>query len=110
MPERGMAKEKRRRHFMRNHFKKMAFAHQIEAESPISHPDRFTARIHLSHILALGMGSSSNVTINKTKSVSYFTNQWGTAMTTGFYYLAGTNEVAYCGDQEANGPAVQGTP
>ena len=50
----------------------------------------------------------ANVTINKTVSVSYFTNKWGTAMTTGFYYVAGTNEIAYCADQEGTGPGGVG--
>jgi len=47
---------------------------------------------------------TATVTINKTVSVSYFTNKWGTPMTSGFYYLAGTNEIAYCADQEGTGP------
>jgi len=50
----------------------------------------------------------ANVTINKTVSVSYFTNKWGTPMTTGFYYIAGTNEMAYCADQEGTGPGGTG--
>ena len=51
---------------------------------------------------------AANVTINKTVSVSYFTNKWGTPMTSGFYYLADTNEIAYCADQEGTGPGGTG--
>ena len=50
----------------------------------------------------------ANVTINKSANASYFTNQWGTPMTTGFYYVAGSGELAYCADQDATGPGGTG--
>src|SRR5665647_433418 len=50
----------------------------------------------------------ANVTINKSANASYFTNQWGTPLTTGFYYVAGSGELAYCADQEATGPGGTG--
>lgn len=50
----------------------------------------------------------SNVTINKSVNAAYFTNQFGTPMTTGFYSVAGSGELAYCADQEATGPGGTG--
>ncbi|MEI8201234.1 MAG: SpaA isopeptide-forming pilin-related protein [Eubacteriales bacterium] len=50
----------------------------------------------------------ANVTINKSVNASYFTNQWGTPLTTGFYYVASSGELAYCADQEATGPGRTG--
>lgn len=81
---------------------------------------RKTVNRLLSVILALGLlfgivpstlcawTAPANVTINKSANAAYFTNQWGTPLQTGFYYVAGTNEIAYCADQEGTGPGGTG--
>lgn len=52
----------------------------------------------------------ANVTISKSPSTNYayFTNQYGTPLQTGFYYVENTNEIAYCADQDATGPGGTG--
>ncbi len=51
-----------------------------------------------------GWSPPASVTINNAQHVSYFTSATGSSMETGFYYVAGTNEVAYCVDAEGYGP------
>lgn len=46
----------------------------------------------------------SNVIINKAADAAYFKRADGSDMQSGFYYIAGTNEIAYCIDAEATGP------
>ena len=50
----------------------------------------------------------SAVTINKDEDAAYFKRADGSDMQTGFYYIAGTNEIAYCADADAFGPGGTG--
>ena len=49
-----------------------------------------------------------NITINKSANASYFTNQWNTPLTTGFYYVFGSGELAYCAKAKSTGPGGTG--
>ncbi len=46
----------------------------------------------------------ANVTINKAADAAYFKRADGSDLQAGFYYIAGTNEIAYCVDADATGP------